>query len=269
MRKGFSLIELSIVLVILGLLVGGILAGQSLIRASELRAVSTEYSRWQTAVHAFRDKYFAVPGDFSAATTVWGRLNSNSDCLTNSGAAVSTSGGCDGNGDGIVPWDNSGAVGTAKEMHQFWRHLALAGLIEGAYTGLAGPTLNSAHVLPGTNSPVSKIPNAGWGAAGGGNCGLGATQCFGNLAADYNGYYVYGVATPSGGNTPINPALRPAEAWNIDTKIDDGFPTSGRVRARYTGANQCTTSASITDLTGTYNYAYSSILCTLFFVRAF
>lgn len=60
--KAFSLVELSIVLVILGLLTGGILAGQSLIRAAELRAVSTEYSRYITATQSFRDKYFAVPG---------------------------------------------------------------------------------------------------------------------------------------------------------------------------------------------------------------
>lgn len=58
-KRGFSLVELSIVLVILGLLTGGILAGQSLIRAAELRAVSTEYSRYATAVQSFRDKYFA------------------------------------------------------------------------------------------------------------------------------------------------------------------------------------------------------------------
>ena len=260
--------ELSIVLVILGLLVGGILAGQALIRAAELRAVGVEFTRWQTAVHGFRDKYFAVPGDFSAATSIWGRLNSNTDCVTNSGAAVSAAGACDGNGDGIVPWDNSGAVSTAKEMHEFWRHLQLAGLIEGNYTGLAGTVGNSASVTPGSNSPRSKLGGAGWGAAGGGNCGLGGSACFGSLTGDYNAYFVFGLPTTSG-NTPINAALKPEEAWNIDTKLDDGSPTTGRTRARYTGTNQCTTSTAVTDLTGIYNLPSGSLLCTLFFVRAF
>ena len=70
--RAFSLVELSIVLVILGLLVGGILAGQSLIHAAELRAVSSEYQRYRTAIYAFRDKYLGLPGDITTATNFWG-----------------------------------------------------------------------------------------------------------------------------------------------------------------------------------------------------
>ncbi|MGB1540395.1 MAG: prepilin-type N-terminal cleavage/methylation domain-containing protein, partial [Rickettsiales bacterium] len=66
-KAGFSLVELSIVLVILGLLTGGILGGQSLIRAAELRSVSKEYEKYQTAINIFKDKYFALPGDFNNA----------------------------------------------------------------------------------------------------------------------------------------------------------------------------------------------------------
>src|SRR6478736_3210874 len=98
MRKGFSLVELSIVLVILGLLTGGILAGQSLIRAAELRAVGTEYGRYATATQTFRDKYLALPGDFKDATRFWNRLNSNADCVTSSSTTVGSPGVCDGNG---------------------------------------------------------------------------------------------------------------------------------------------------------------------------
>ena len=59
LRQGFSLVELSIVLVILGLLVGGVLSGQSLIRASELRKYTTSADKYKTAILSFRDKYFA------------------------------------------------------------------------------------------------------------------------------------------------------------------------------------------------------------------
>ena len=78
--------------VILGLLVGGILAGQSLIRASELRAVTTEFTKYQTALNSFRDKYFAYPGDMTNATSFW------PSCGT---TALTTAEGCNGNGDGI------------------------------------------------------------------------------------------------------------------------------------------------------------------------
>ena len=71
-KKAFSLVELSIVLVILGLLVGGILSGQSLIRAAQLRSVTADYTRFVTAVNTFRDKYFALPGDMTNAQSVWG-----------------------------------------------------------------------------------------------------------------------------------------------------------------------------------------------------
>lgn len=63
MSKGFSLVELSIVLVILGLLTGGILGGQELIHAAEVRATMNTSSTYQTAYHAFRLKYNCIPGD--------------------------------------------------------------------------------------------------------------------------------------------------------------------------------------------------------------
>lgn len=269
MKNGFSLVELSIVLVILGLLVGGILAGKSLIRAAELRSAVAEYGRYYTAAKTFRDKYFAVPGDFSDASRFWGRMNSNADCATNSSASVASTGACDGDGGGTLPWTNSGAVSTAQEMHQFWRHLNLAGLIEGNYSGLAGPTLNSADVVPGTNSPISKLGNAGWG-AGQLVCGSGAA-CYATLTSvsAYPPYLMLGARVTTGGNVPKNPAMKPEESWNIDTKLDDGLPASGRVIAYWGWVNGCTTSATNTDATGTYNLASSTISCSLFFLNAF
>src|SRR5690349_20889612 len=107
--RGFSLVELSIVLVILGLLTGGILAGQSLIRAAELRSVVTEYQRFITASHTFRDKFGGIPGDFRSATRFWGLQSAAfpSDCISNSSASVVSTGVCDGNGNGRVYFNTS------------------------------------------------------------------------------------------------------------------------------------------------------------------
>ena len=64
-EQGFTLIELSIVLVIIGLIVGGVLVGQDLIRASEVRATITQIEKYNTAVNTFHAKFNAIPGDMS------------------------------------------------------------------------------------------------------------------------------------------------------------------------------------------------------------
>src|SRR3982751_930235 len=74
-EKGFTLIELSIVLVIIGLIVGGVLVGQDLIRAAEVRATISQIEKYNTAVNTFRGKYNALPGDLNASTaTAFGFL---------------------------------------------------------------------------------------------------------------------------------------------------------------------------------------------------
>ena len=265
MRRGFSLVELSIVLVILGLLVGGILAGRSLIRASELRAVGTEYQRYKTATHAFRDKYFAVPGDFAQATRVWGRLVANAQCVTNNSAAVNATGGaCDGNGDGMI--DRATSNSRSGENFQVWRQLALAGLIEGSYTGIAGTNDNDEHIM-GENHPVSKLANGGWGAEYA-TASVASPQ---NYAVQYGNYFIIGSYNEN--SKPNRMVMRPEEAWNIDTKLDDGQPGYGIVIARYHN-NQCAVptdgnSDGGADLNGSYNLADTSILCALYFARQY
>src|SRR6201999_1632157 len=67
-EQGFTLIELSIVLVIIGLIVGGVLVGQDLIRAAAVRAQISQIEKYQTAVNTFRGKYGGLPGDLSASS---------------------------------------------------------------------------------------------------------------------------------------------------------------------------------------------------------
>ena len=66
--SGFTLIELSIVLVIIGLIVGGVLVGQDLIRAAYIRAQISQIEKFNTAVNTFYGKYQALPGDMNATT---------------------------------------------------------------------------------------------------------------------------------------------------------------------------------------------------------
>lgn len=262
-RQGFSLVELSIVLVILGLLTGGILAGQSLIRAAELRAVSTEHGRFVTAAQTFRDKYFAIPGDFRDATRFWGwQSNSITDCITRSSATVNTATGvCDGDGDGSVRMNIGASPGIFSETFQFWRHLAMAGLVEGTYSGVSGA--NSAIHAVAANSPASRTG------------GYWLTGLRTNSSADEIAIFfgvTHGNMAQLGGlgiASPTAALFSPEEVWNIDTKMDDGRPGRGKVLAlRYA---TCTTAAAgaNTDFDATYLLTERGKTCAMEFPQAF
>lgn len=258
--RAFSLVELSIVLVILGLLTGGILAGQSLIRAAELRSVVSEHQRYTAAINSFRDKYMGLPGDITNATRFWNRAVSSSDCAANSAATVVSTGTCDGNGNGII---NNGSASAHGENFDAWVQLALAGLVEGSYTGVSGSG-GSFHALIGTNIPASKLNNGSWmyyqRVANGDT----------NFFTMDNAYNVLQFGAASGIGTNYQPALRPAEAWNIDTKVDDGKPTYGRVIAIHWD-NMCSTADSgaanstNTNLAASYYVSSSNVNCALLF----
>ena len=153
--RGFSLIELAIVLVILGLLAGGILAGQSLIRSAEVRSVLTDFDRYRLALIIFQERYTYLPGDMPNATIFWGAMTVGTCPNATGGTGTQT---CNGNGDGII---TDGSAGVTEERFTFWQHLANAGMIEGNYTGIAGP-LSRFDAIIGQNIPRSKIQNTGF-----------------------------------------------------------------------------------------------------------
>lgn len=211
----FSLVELSIVLVILGLLTGGILAGQSLIRAAELRSFTTETGRYSTAINGFRDKYFALPGDMTNATAFWGKDNTN--CSWNTGTTA-TPGTCNGDGDGRIVWNY-----TTGEDLRAWQQLAMAGLIEGSFSGFG-------ESEPGITLPLSKGGNnsayalytADW---------VGNGPTYNNPGARVRLQWGRVRVLGGGINFLTNGVVSAPEAWSLDTKMDDGMPRIGKVTA--------------------------------------
>lgn len=248
--RAFSLVELSIVLVILGLLTGGILSGQSLIRAAELRSVISEYQRHAVAVHTFRDKYFALPGDFKDATKFWGK--DGVACPADTGAVMGA-GTCNGNGDGLI--NLAATASTTGEVFQGWKQLALAGLVEGSYTGLAGP-LSTRDYDFGVNSPASKLPNAGWALGYLNNVAGGTSYAF---AYDYRNSMTIGA---DNGEHADEPVLTPEEAWNIDNKMDDGKPAYGSIHAIFPS---CTGRVNTFDFSANYAVSNKNTYCALIF----
>ena len=259
-RSAFSLVELAIVLVILGLLTGGILSGQALIRAAELRAVGTEYQRYLTATHSFRDKYLALPGDMLNATAFWGK--DAAACPAHSGTAA-LPGTCNGDGSGFV--GGAGVPSQTNERMQFWKQLALAGLIEGTYTGLTGPN-GPQHGLPGENIPRSKMNNGSWFAHN-----ITSTNGSADMYAISYGNNFY-FSARGGATDTIDPILAPEEAWNIDMKFDDGRPAYGKVVARYWN-NLCAAANngahSEANLDASYKLSDPAVRCALYFPQSF
>ncbi len=213
--QGFTLVELSIVLVIIGLLMGGLMGGKALIRGAELRGYTKDYETIRIALFTFIDNYHAIPGDMPNAEEVWG--TDPHGCPSN---AVQTPRKETCNGDGnrrIHSTVHTGA--TIYERFRAWQHLANAGLIEGVYSGVTGPN-NENHYVPGINAPATPLDN------------YYAIQFFGNYSSTHNFPSDYGhIIRTIGGNTSAVYDFTPKELWNIDTKMDDGLPGYGRVIA--------------------------------------
>lgn len=252
-RGAFSLVELSIVLVILGLLTGGILAGQSLIRASELRKITTLHERYKSAVFSFRDKYFEYPGDFSKATQFWSK-ETVSGCVNASSAPVVATGTCDGNGDGIIQRTSP----ATSEHFYVWEHLAKAGLVEGGYEYINTTPLSEAQSI-GVFLPALGVENA---SAHIGYYGPG--QITVNVHGSTGHYLQFGGAATSTSGL-MQGIMDPSEAWNIDTKIDDGQPGTGIFAARYNGSDAAVVAvrcvSSFSSATATYNFQYTAKTC--------
>jgi prepilin-type N-terminal cleavage/methylation domain-containing protein len=259
-NAAFSLVELSIVLVILGLLTGGILTGQSLIKAAELRAVPTEAEQFAAAVNTFKGKYFGLPGDITNATSFWG--DNNTHCAD--GAITNgTPGTCNGDGDGAIEVAGANAEG---EIFMFWNQLALAGLINGQFSGIAG-TGSGFDSDAGVNAPASKLSSGIWAVFyHSGDHGIFFRDVSGLSSNDLM------VGADTGTVYPENPLLRPEDAWNIDKKMDDGQPGRGKVQGGH-WSDDCSSANDGSSATNDYDASYrltdSSVQCALLFKDAF
>lgn len=111
-QKGFTLVEISIVLVIVGLMLGGVLKGQVLIDSARVRSIINDLNGIRTAWYGFQDRFHGIPGDFPGATSYISATSA------------------DGDGDG--------AVSSKQEVASVWQHLSISGFISGEFDGEGG-----------------------------------------------------------------------------------------------------------------------------------
>lgn len=232
-QGGFTLVELAIVMVIIGLLIGGILKGQELIANARVSSTVSQIKGVDAAINAFFDKYNAYPGDIPNPAT---RLP---NCTA---APCSTQG-------------NGGTIGNARieggnvttspalnsEAGDMFPHLMAADLVSG--------------ITPVNGAVFGGIfPNA---SVGGGLWVAYATSIVGGTNLPAGKHY----ATLSGSTGAVGAgsgAMSATAAAQLDRKLDDGVPLTGIVQT--TGAN-CTQGAAATS---TYNEAGNGGTCTVY-----
>lgn len=258
-KSAFSLIELSIVLIIIGLLIAGITGGASLIKSSELRSVMSEAKSYQVAVNSFYTQYDSYPGDTDIA------VGSNSVVTGNRNNQIQ-----------YAVSDGKNASGTATAIFEgvdAWQDLRDIGAID---LNLSITATSAQTFTPITHIPGSKIKGGGWAfdynisslqnvvvltgttksvtAAAPGSTttlvnnhfaigttgGTTALACTGDVYCANTTVNFPGGITPYA-NTPLSNAAKEVisapDAYSIDSKVDDGKANSGTVLAVNTKAN--------------------------------
>ncbi len=207
-RIGFTLVELSIVLVIVGLLIGGILVAQSLMESAKINAQVRQFQQFDIAVSTFKQKFGALPGDSSL---IPGSL----------GVPV-------GNQDGIL--DSNSIYHPMYEFTQFWPELASTGML-GAGVSYAGGC-NPCTIQPGVQLPIAKLPKMQLHPLDGGAGPLGI------IAYSIGSTNYYGITQAVAQNgLGWGYAITPATMVALDAKMDDGNGISGKVTAKIRNGN--------------------------------
>lgn len=207
-KAAFTLVELAIVMVIIGLLVSGILVGAEMIKNAEIRAFSTQLSKFNAATTTFRVKYGSLPGDIKGARAT------NFGLVTRSGAIGH------GDGNGLIESCTASGRDLGCETALFWKDLSDASMIPHSLNGATdGYTDGTAPGFTLTNH----LP------AGNLRAGL---YFFVYSFNAKNTYYVGGMSAISAAGVPtLSNGLTTREASDVDRKLDNGVPNSGSIRA--------------------------------------
>lgn len=200
-QQGFTLVELAIVLVIIGLIVGGVLVGQDLIKSAEIRATISQIEKFNAAATTFRDKFGGLPGDLTDRRVTQFGL---------SPARTSTIG--EGNGDGLISGTAAAPSSLIGETLVFWSDLTSAALVPEAVAAPADMT---------TAGTLDELPSTR----------LRETAIFHVYSDAGRNYFYIGTPAIAAGAVTVGAGLSPFQAFSIDEKLDNGDGNEGVVTA--------------------------------------
>lgn len=228
-QSGFSLVELAIALTVIGLLLAGVIKGRELMDNARASRLIAEVKQYDSAAIAFKDVYGQLPGDLTNPARV-------PDCT---GAPCTD---IEGNGNGIVGLVytnvsmasdfNVAYLSATSENRGFWIQLAKAGMITSI-----NKNYNGTPSVLGLDYPETPFTGVGF-------------DVYYWLERDpydfISGHYIKTKTAPLDGI--VRPLLSSAIVAQIDRKIDDGKPLSGRV----IGWNSMAGATGLCDLSGRY-----------------
>jgi prepilin-type N-terminal cleavage/methylation domain-containing protein len=210
-QAGFTLVELAVVMIIIGLLIGGVLKGQELIGNAQVTSTVSQVKGIDAATSTFRDMYNALPGDMANADT---RLANCAAC---------------GTGDGNQILNSLPSAAPGGEALDYFVHLSAADLVTGI-----DPGSTAGAAAWGVLFPSAPIRGSGF--------TVGSAVTAANLSAQNGGaragIYLSLTNVP---NAAPAAALNPNQAQRIDVKLDDGVPAAGSVRANAGACSDATT----------------------------
>lgn len=219
MNKAFTLVELAIVIVIIGLLVGGVLQGQELIKQAKWRTSMKDIESHRAALATFYGKYNCVPGDCANAFRFFG-----TECGSNTIMAETTGHtGCNGNGNKILSY---------AEGQLLWKHLSLAKIIKGSFTEGFSNTIKTNVNVPAIpiadNAAISAAFSQGLPSST--SCGFEYCANDAHVRGGMLGKNVFIAGSMTDARSYVRgPIFTPMDAFEFDVKFDDGLYYSGSI----------------------------------------